>query len=211
MKDEDLAVDIMKAIVDAVDVPVTMKTRLGWDKQHLNAASLCRKAQDVGVQMVTLHGRTRCQMYNGEADWEAVACVKEVLDIPLVVNGDILTPQDAKRAQDIAGADGVMIGRGCQGKPWMLRDTIAYLRGKDIPKPPTGEVLHALIRRHYDDILVFYGERRGVALARKHLAWYCDGLRGAAEFRRGVNSLSDPHAVKAAIDDFFLVTESVAA
>ena len=204
MRDEDLAVDIMKAVVTAVDVPVTMKTRLGWDWQSLNAASLCRKAQDVGIQMVTVHGRTRQQMYKGEADWQAVAAVKEAVDIPLVVNGDILSPQGAKRAMEISGANGVMIGRACQGKPWVLRDTMAYLRGEDIPEAPIGEELRVLIRRHYDDILEFYGERRGVGLARKHLAWYVEGMRDANEFRRRVNTENDPNVVKAAIDDFFL-------
>lgn len=204
MRDEDLAVEIMDAVVKAVDVPVTMKTRLGWDVLNLNAASLCKKAQDVGIQMVTIHGRTRCQMYKGEADWHAVRSVKEAVDIPLVVNGDILTPEDAKNAMDISGADGVMIGRACQGKPWALRDTMMYLRGEGIPAAPSSAELHALIRRHYDDILAFYGERRGVGLARKHLAWYCDGIRNATEFRRSVNVMNDPAAVKAAIDDFFL-------
>ena len=211
MRDEDLAVDIMKAVVDAVDVPVTMKTRLGWDWQSLNAASLCRKAQDVGIKMVTIHGRTRQQMYKGEADWAAVAAVKEAVDIPLVVNGDILSPEDAKRAMEISGADGVMIGRACQGKPWMLRDTMAYLRGNVIPDAPSGEELCSLVRRHYDDILDFYGERRGVGLARKHLAWYCEGMRDAAEFRRGVNAMKDPVDVRAAIDAFFLGQGALAA
>lgn len=203
MRDEDLAVEIMAATVKAVDVPVTMKTRLGWDWQNLNAASLCRKAQDVGVQMVTVHGRTRCQMYKGEADWAAVRAVKEAVDIPLVVNGDILTPEDAKRAMDVSGADGVMIGRACQGQPWALRDTMAYLRGEAIPDAPSAAEVHALVRRHYDDILEYYGERRGVSLARKHLAWYCTGFSGANEFRRSINTLGDADAVKAGIDEFF--------
>lgn len=211
MKDEGLAVAIMDAVVKAVDVPVTMKTRLGWDWLNLNAASLCQKAQDVGIQMVTIHGRTRCQMYKGEADWAAVRKVKEAIDIPLVVNGDILTPQDAARAMEISGADGVMIGRGCQGKPWVLRDTVAHLRGEGIPAAPDAAELHALVRRHYDDILVFYGERRGVGLARKHLAWYCDGMRDASEFRRRVNIMNDPAAVREAVDAFFLNGSMLAA
>jgi len=207
MRDEDLAVAIMEATVKAVDIPVTMKTRLGWDDQNLNAASLCKKAQDVGVQMVTIHGRTRCQMYKGEADWVAVRHVKEAVDIPLIVNGDILTPQDAKAAMEISGADGVMIGRAVQGRPWALREVMAYLRGQEIPAPPDAVEVHALVRRHYDDILEYYGERRGIGLARKHLAWYCTGFDGANEFRRSVNVMNDISAVKAAIDDFFLGAE----
>ena len=211
MRDEDLAVEIMEATVKAVDIPVTMKTRLGWDHQNLNAVSLCKKAQDVGVQMVTIHGRTRCQMYKGEADWAAVRPVKEALDIPVIVNGDIMTPADAKEAMRISGADGVMIGRACQGKPWALRDTMAYLRGEDIPCAPDVAEIHALVRRHYDDILEYYGERRGIGLARKHLAWYCTGFVGANEFRRTVNTMNDIQAVKDCIDDFFLGTMAAAA
>jgi len=205
MKDEDLAVSILDAVVKAVpEVPVTMKTRLGWDWQHLNAVSLCLKAQDVGIQMVTIHGRTRCQMYKGCADWSAVAAVKQALRIPVIVNGDIGGAGDAIAAIKASGADGVMIGRACQGKPWMLRDIMAVMRGEDIPEPPTAEELHALVRRHYDDILDFYGARRGVALARKHLAWYVDGLRGATEFRRSVNQLDSVEDVRFEIDRFFM-------
>lgn len=203
MRDEDLAVNIMKAVVKAVDVPVTMKTRLGWDHQNLNAASVCRKAQDVGVKMVTVHGRTRNQMYKGEADWAAIAPVKDAVDIPVIVNGDILTPEDAKAALEASGADGVMIGRGCQGKPWALRDTMAYLKGEQIPAAPNMSELHALIREHYDAILEHYGEHAGVRLARKHLAWYISGIANAAEFRNEINKIPDANAVKARLDEFF--------
>jgi len=211
MKDEDLAVEIMETVVQAVDVPVTMKTRLGWDDQNLNAPSLCRKAQDVGVQMVTIHGRTRNQMYKGEANWAAIRAVKEAVDIPVIVNGDILGPEYAKAALEASGADGVMIGRGCQGKPWALRDTIAHLRGEDIPTPPSMIELHALIREHYDAILEHYGERNGVALARKHLAWYISGIPHASEFRNEINKIPDANVVKQRLDAFFLGEEAIAA
>lgn len=168
MKDEELATQIMEATVKAVDVPVTVKMRLGWDTDCLNAPELAKRAQDVGVKMVTVHGRTRNQMYKGEADWMAVRAVKDAIDIPVIVNGDIMGPADAKAALEASGADGVMIGRGAQGKPWALRDTIAHLKGEDIPDAPSMAELHTLILHHYDAILEYYGVRRGVSLARKH-------------------------------------------
>ena len=203
MRDEELAIDIMAATVKAVDVPVTVKMRLGWDDQSLNAPVLAKAAQDVGVQMVTVHGRTRCQMYKGEANWSAIAAVKQAVDIPVIVNGDVLTPKDAKEAMEQSGADGVMIGRGAQGKPWVLRDTIAYINGRPIPEAPDMDELHALIREHYDAIMDYYGEKRGVGLARKHLAWYFNGFPNVAGFRNEINTIKDADAVRAKIDMFF--------
>ncbi|MFP4313417.1 MAG: tRNA dihydrouridine synthase DusB [Alphaproteobacteria bacterium] len=203
MREVDLATEIMAATVKAVNVPVTVKMRLGWDEQSINAPELARRAENVGVQMVTVHGRTRMQMYKGNADWRAIASVKEAVNIPVIANGDIETPQDAKKALEISGADGVMIGRGCQGKPWIIRDTIAYLKGDPIPPPPELEDMRLLMHRHYNDILDYYGERTGVPLARKHMAWYVSGLRGANQFREDINKLAAPADVRARIDRLF--------
>lgn len=203
MKDEELATAIMEAVVKAVDVPVTMKTRLGWDDDNRNAPSLATKAQDVGIQMITIHGRTRTQMYKGNANWDAIKAVRDAISLPLIVNGDILTPEDARNAMDACGANGVMIGRGCQGKPWLLQQTIDYLRDGTLrPDPPLPEI-YALILEHYDAILEYYGTRTGVPLARKHLAWYINGYEGAAQMRNVINKIADPARVKQELEAFF--------
>lgn len=201
MQDEDLAVEIMDAVVRAVSVPVTMKTRLGWDANNLNAPSLCRKAQDVGIQMITIHGRTREQLYKGTADWAAIRRVRDAITIPLIANGDILTPQDAKTAMELSGADGVMVGRGTQGKPWMIRQIIDYLQTGHISPPPTD--LLPIILSHYDDMIDYYGDAKGVGLGRKHLAWYVDGMHGAAAFRAEINKQRDPQIVRDMLITFF--------
>lgn len=203
MRDEPLAEQIMIATVKAVNVPVTMKMRLGWDETLMNAPAMARKAEDAGVQMITVHGRTRNQMYKGSANWAAVRAVKDAVKIPVIINGDILSPDDAKRALEQSGADGVMIGRGSQGKPWVLRDTMAHLKGEAIPAPPSMQALHAIIMGHYDAILDYYGERQGVALGRKHLAWYLAGFEDAPTLRTEINALQDSAAVKARLNVFF--------
>jgi len=203
MRDEANAAAILDATVRAVRVPVTLKMRMGWDHTSLNAPKLARIAQDLGIRMVTVHGRTRQQFYTGVADWDFIARVRDAITIPLIANGDILTEQDAADAMRRSGADGVMIGRGCYGRPWFPAQVAHYLRsGACLPEPPLAEQ-KAIILTHYRDILDRFGTGPGVRLARKHLSWYSRGLRGSAEFRAAVNRTAEADAVIAMIDRFY--------
>jgi len=188
MRDEAAAARILEATVKAVPVPVTLKMRMGWDHNSLNAPRLARIAEECGIRMVTVHGRTRQMFYTGTADWAFVRGVKDAVRIPVIVNGDVLSPEDAAEALRLSGADGVMIGRGCYGRPWMPRLVAAHLRGEEAHEPTLAEQLATLLS-HYEAMLAHHGRDPGLRLARKHVAWYSKGLPGSAEFRATVNRL----------------------
>jgi len=209
LRDLDLALQLIEAVVKAVKVPVTLKTRLGWDDTLHNAPDLAKRAENAGVQMITIHGRTRCQFYKGSANWAAIRAVKDSVKIPVIANGDITDAASAREALRLSGADGVMIGRGAQGAPWKLAQVAHEIFGTPAPKIPDGGRLGRMILDHYDDMLTFYGRELGLRMARKHLGWYLDEA-GLPHAREAILTSTDPAEVIVLLEQAFAELELAA-
>ncbi len=203
MKDEALVNDILKAVVNAVDIPVTLKMRTGWDRDNRNAPVIARMAEDAGIQALAIHGRTRADKYNGDAEYDTIAEVKSQVQIPVFANGDITTPEKAQYVLKHTGADGLLIGRGAQGRPWIFREILHFLEtGTHLAEPPLGEVEQILIE-HLVELHSFYGETMGVRIARKHVGWYLQSHDQSKVFRKRFNAIDDALEQKDSIQQYF--------
>ena len=201
MKTPDFALTLIEAVVNAVDIPVTLKTRLGWDDALMNAPDIATRAEAAGIQRIVIHGRTRCQFYKGTADWQAISAVKDAVNIPVIANGDIVDIETARQAMAQSRGDGVMIGRGAQGRPWILAEVAHALFGTDKPQVPTGQAFAEMVGDHYAQMLAFYGDELGLRVARKHLGWFMDTALTPKDLRRRVLTSKDPSETKVMIAD----------
>ena len=203
MKDEKLVREILEAVVKAVDVPVTLKMRTGWDRDNRNAPVIARMAEDAGIQALAVHGRTRADKYNGDAEYDTIAEVKASVGIPVFANGDITTPEKARQVLSHTGADGLLIGRGAQGRPWIFREILHYLEtGEHLPQPPMDEV-ERILAGHLEELHRFYGELMGVRIARKHVGWYLQSHDDSKQFRQRFNAIDDALEQKDSIAQYF--------
>ncbi|QGR02404.1 tRNA dihydrouridine synthase DusB [Ehrlichia ruminantium] len=203
MKDEITATKILESVVKAVKIPVTLKMRIGWDSNNINSPKLAKIAEESGIKMITIHGRTRAQMFDGKADWKFISNIKKCVKIPVIVNGDIKTLDDIKTALKESQADGIMIGRGAYGKPWIINQALQFIKlGTILPDPTASEKLQIIIN-HYDNIIEYYGQDAGVKISKKHIGWYSACLENSAEFRAKVNCSNNYQFIRDTILDFF--------